>query len=76
MTETGRQDKTLARQARLVAIVLIGTFALWMAAQWAGPRLGLSGRYVFLFDFAALAAFLWAFIVTYRIWRKRRDNEG
>ena len=76
MTDTGRQDKALARQARIVAIVLIGTFVLWMGAQWAGPRLGLPDRYVFLFDFAALGAFLWAFIVTYQIWRKRRDNEG
>ena len=27
-------------------------------------------------DLAALAAFIWAFFVTYQIWRKRRDNQG
>ncbi len=76
MAQPGRQNRAQARQARLVAIVMIATFALWMAAQWAGPRLGLPNRYVFLVDFAALAAFLWAFIVTYQIWRKRQDKEG
>ena len=49
---------------------------LWMAAQWAGGRIGLQARFVFLFDLAALAAFVWAFVVTFQIWRKRRDNQG
>lgn len=72
---TGK-DKALARQARLVAVVIIATLVLWMGAQFAGARFGLTPRTVLLFDLAALAAFLWAFIVTYQIWRKRRDNEG
>jgi len=29
---------------------------------------------VFLFDLAALAAFVWALVVTTRIWRARRSN--
>ncbi|MFV0492812.1 MAG: DUF5337 domain-containing protein [Pseudorhodobacter sp.] len=66
------QDQQLARQARLVAFVIAGTMILWMGAQWLGGRLGLEARYVFLFDFAALAAFFWALVVTYQIWRKRR----
>jgi len=70
------QDKALARQARLVALVIAGTMVLWMGAQWIGGRLGLEARYVFLFDLAALAAFIWALYVTYQIWRKRRDNQG
>lgn len=64
------------KQARLVAIVIIATLLIWFAAQFAGAKLGLESRFVFLFDFAALGAFLWAFIVTYQIWRKRRSNEG
>jgi len=76
MTRPTPQDRANARQARLVAIVMIAAFVLWMGGQWLGPRLGLPVRYVFLFDLAALAAFLWAFIVTYQIWRRRRDNEG
>ena len=76
MAQSDRQTTATARQARLVAIVMIATFALWIGAIWLGPRLGLPGRYAFLVDLAAMAAFLWAFIVTYQIWRKRRDNEG
>ncbi|SLN44820.1 hypothetical protein PSA7680_02275 [Pseudoruegeria aquimaris] len=76
MSQPGEQDKALARQSRLVGIVIAATMLLWLGAQWAGPRLGLEARYVFLFDLAALAAFFWALVVTYQIWRKRRDNEG
>ncbi len=39
---------------------------LWMAAQWLGGQLGWESRFVFLFDFAALAAFAWSLIVTYQ----------
>jgi hypothetical protein len=67
-------DTHLSRQARLVAIVLAATMVIWMAAQWLGGQLGWEARYVFLFDFAALGAFLWSLIVTYRVWRARRSN--
>ncbi len=69
-------DRELGRQARMVALVIAVTMLLWMAASWFGGALGLPPRYAFLFDFAALAAFFWAMVVTYQIWRKRRDNQG
>lgn len=65
-------DRELARQARLVSIVIAATMILWMTAQWTGGKLGLPDHYVFLFDLFALAGFLWALIVTWQIWRKRR----
>ena len=65
-------DAQRARQARLVGIVLAVTIVLWMGAQWVGGQLGLEARYVFLFDLAAIAAFVWALVVTYQIWRGRR----
>ncbi len=68
------KDRHQARQARLVAVVLTGTMVVWMAAQWLGAQLGWQTRFVFLFDFAALAAFVWALLVTYRLWRARHDN--
>jgi hypothetical protein len=67
-------DLRTARQARFVGLVMAATMILWMGAQWLGGRLGLPERYVFLFDFAALAAFIWALVVTYQIWRRRRDE--
>ena len=67
------KDTALARQGRMVALVIVGTTVLWLLAQLIGPELGLPGRYAFLFDLFALAAFLWAFIVTFGIWRRRKD---
>ena len=61
-----------AREARLVGIVLAVTMALWLGGQWLGGKLGLEARYVFLFDLMAIAGFVWALVVTYRIWRGRQ----
>ena len=66
------QERRMARKARLVAFVIAGTMLLWMGAQWLGGKVGLEARYAFLFDFAALAAFFWALVVTYQIWRARQ----
>ena len=68
------EERQLAKTARMVAIVIAVTMLLWLGAQWLGPRLGLAGEYAFLFDLAALAAFFWALVVTYQIWRKRRED--
>ena len=70
------QDKALAREARMVAIVIAVTMVLWMGAQWLGGRFGLEARYVFLFDLAAMAAFVWALVVTWRIWQRQNGRKG
>jgi hypothetical protein len=67
------REMRLARKARLAGGVMALTMLAWMAAQWLGGWLGLEARYVFLVDFAALAALFWALVVTYQIWRARRD---
>jgi len=74
MGEGDESDKALSRRARLVSIVIAATVLLWLAAQWIGGALGLPDRFVFLIDLFALAGFLWALIVTWQIWRKRRDS--
>lgn len=71
-TRPDQTDLQRARQARLVGIVLALTMVLWMGAQFFGGQLGLETRFVFLFDLAAIAAFVWALVVTYEIWRGRR----
>ncbi len=68
------QERQLARQARLVALVFAATMILWMVAQWLGGHLNWAPRYVFLFDMLALAGFLWGLMVTWQIWRKRRND--
>ncbi|MCV6595985.1 MAG: DUF5337 domain-containing protein [Mangrovicoccus sp.] len=73
MAEPTLLDKQLARRARLVALVLVATMVLWLGLQWLGGALGLPARYVFLADFAAIGAFVWALFVTWQIQRRRRD---
>ncbi|MGL6208838.1 MAG: DUF5337 domain-containing protein [Paracoccaceae bacterium] len=64
--------KHIARQARLVGLVLAVTMGAWIGVQLLGGQLGWPLRYALLFDLAALGAFVWALIVTYRIWRQRQ----
>tara|TARA_R110002094_G_scaffold52810_2_gene64230 strand:- start:318 stop:557 length:240 start_codon:yes stop_codon:yes gene_type:complete len=72
-----QSERRQAAQARLVAVVLVATMALWLGAQWLGGKLGLEARYAFLFDLLALAGFTFALIVTFRIWRQRKaDADG
>lgn len=75
MDERESREKELARMGRTISIVIAGTMILWMAAQWIGGEIGLPDEYVFLFDLFALAGFLWAIIVTFQLWRKRREND-
>jgi hypothetical protein len=62
-----------ARQGRLAALVIAGAGLLWIAAQWAGGFYGWPARFVFLFDFAALAAFVFALSIAWRLWRRRQN---
>ena len=68
------KDLAYARKGRMVALVIAGAMVLWLVAQLIGPQVGLSGRYAFLVDFAAMAAFIWAFVVALQIWRARRED--
>lgn len=67
------QDPMLARKARLAAVVMAGTAILWLGAQALGAAMGWPVRFVFLFDFAALAGLFWALVVTFQIWRARQS---
>ena len=73
MTGPKDRDRSLAREARLVAVVIAATAALWLGAQW---TIEPANRYMILFDLAALAAFVWALVVTWRIWRRTTRPEG
>ena len=76
MTLSPDQEEALARKARMVARVIAVSMVLWMGAQWLGGQVGLEIKYAILFDLATLAAFIWAMINTYQIWRTRRDSRG
>jgi hypothetical protein len=68
------EDSQLSRRARMVALVVAGTMVIWLGAPFIGKQLDLPGRYMLLFDLAALAAFFWAIVVAIQIWRRRRED--
>lgn len=67
-------EQRRARTARTVAVVLCVTMVAWVALQWVGARFDWPVRWVFLFDLAALAAFIWALVVATGLWRGRKDG--
>jgi hypothetical protein len=71
-----QSDKALARKGQTVGLVIAGTMLIWLTANWVGPLLGLPGRFVFLFDFAALAALFWAMVVIYQMWQARQADKA
>lgn len=62
------------RSGRIVAIVIAVTGILWVGLNWAGSVMGWDGSYAILFDLAALAAFFWALVATWRIWRRQSSK--
>lgn len=60
-----------ARQMRLVAIVIAATMMIWLGVQALGREYDWAGRWAFLADLAAIGAFVWSLLVTWRIWRRR-----
>ena len=70
------KDTAMVRKGRTVSLLIAGTLIVWMLLQVIGPMVGLAGRYALLFDFAALAALIWAFVNIYQIWRMRQAENG
>lgn len=65
----------LERQARIASIVILLTFPTWLGASWLGGKMGWEARFAILFDLIALAAFLWALVVLFQVWRQRQQDE-
>ena len=69
-------EEAKAAKSRRASLVCAGAAVLWVLAQWLGPVLGMPGHYAILIDLGVLAAFVWAMVVTYRIWRKPPTKQG
>lgn len=69
-------DKKIAAKSRQISLVIAGTMVLWIAVLFMGRQLGLPGRYALLFDFAALAALIYAGFNILQLRRMRRDSKG
>ncbi len=68
-----RYDHIQVRKGRLAGLVIAGSMSIWLCMQWAAVELNISGRYMLLLDFAVMAAMVWSLVVTFQIWRTRRD---
>ena len=69
-------DQRIAAKGRHIALVIAGTMLAWILLNLAtGPAMGLPSNYTFLFDLAALAAFIYAFVNIYQLWRMRQDSQ-
>ena len=74
-------DKAIAAKGRHISLVIAGTMLAWLALNLIiGPAVGLPGRFALLFDFAALAAMIYAGVNIVQLWRMRQasknDNQG
>ncbi len=71
------KELAIARKGRHIGVVIAVTMLLWLAVTlFIGPALELPGRFALLFDFAALAGFVYAVINIFQLWRMRQDNQG
>ena len=69
------KDHIQAKKGLTASLVIAGAMLIWLAMQWAAVQLDISSRYMLLLDLAVMAAMVWSLIVTFQIWRARRDAD-
>ncbi|WP_028091897.1 DUF5337 domain-containing protein [Pseudodonghicola xiamenensis] len=70
------RDRAMARKGRTTGLVIAGAALAALLAPWICQGLGLTIRHEMLIYFASLAAFVWAFVNIYQLWRMRQDSQG
>jgi len=70
-----QRDEEISRKGRFAALVISGTAVFWIVATLLGGQMGLDNRSRALFDLMALAGFVWALVLIYKIWRARQSNQ-
>lgn len=75
MNQDASRDRQIAQGQRNVALVILGTFAVWLPMQGVGVWLNLSTRLMGLLDLVALAALAGALIMLLRVRKLRRQEE-
>jgi hypothetical protein len=69
--EPTEHDRRIARQGRVIALVVAAAGLAALLAPWITAQAGLSVRYEMLIYLAAMGAFLWAFVAAIGLWRAR-----
>ncbi|WP_298429469.1 DUF5337 family protein [uncultured Jannaschia sp.] len=75
MTEPSPSDVSIARMQRNIALVILGTFAIWLPMQGIAYWLDLPTRLMGLLDLVALAALGWALFMLLRVRKLRRKED-
>ena len=70
-----QHDHIRAKKGRTAGLVIAGSMLVWLGMQWAAVELNMSSRYMLLLDLAVMAAMVWSLVVTFQIWRTRRDAD-
>jgi|TARA_B110000459_G_scaffold73948_1_gene83205 hypothetical protein len=70
-----QHDHIQAQKGRTAGLVIAGSMLVWLGMQWAAVELNMSSRYMLLLDLAVMAAMVWSLVVTFQIWRTRRDAD-
>jgi hypothetical protein len=68
-------NKKAKSQMRIASVVIISTIVGWMLINFLGSQLNWAPKFAFLFDFCAIAAFVWALVVIFRVWLNRNRLE-
>jgi len=71
---THQTDQLIARTGRTVALVIAAAALLSVFAPVITAQLGLTPRFEMLMYLAALGAFIWSLVVTWKLWQKTRKN--
>lgn len=70
------QDKAFARKGRITGVVIATGGIAALLAPWIVQVLGLPIRFEMLIYLGALAAFVWAMVNIYQLWRMRQGSQG
>jgi len=70
-----QHDNIQTKKGRNASLVIAGSMLVWLGMQWVAVELNISSRYMLLVDLAVMAAMVWSLVVTFQIWRTRRDAD-
>ncbi len=69
------QDQAFARKGRNTGLVIAGGGLAAILAPWFVQVLGLQPRFEMLIYFGSIAAFVYALVNIFQLWRMRRDSQ-
>lgn len=70
------RNRAMARKGRTTGLVIAGAALAALLAPWIVKPLGGTIRHEMLIYLGSLAAFVWAFVNIYQLWRMRQDSQG